>query len=193
MNREEVRTFSLETDELRVERGSNRPPVIRGLAAPFNKLSKLINGLFLDKVAPGAFKRAIEEDDIRANVEHDMARLLGRNTSGTLRLTEDRDGLRIEIDPPDTQVGRDAVTLVERGDLSSMSFRFRALKEEWEHGFGKNGEALRTLRDVNLIDVSLVAIPAYDDTEVAVRSYQEFVKTRTSDAMRIRKLRILEL
>lgn len=189
----ETRTFSLDTDELRVERGSNRPTTIRGLAAPFNKLSGLIDGNFYEQIAPGAFKRAIKEDDVRATVEHDMAKLLGRNKSGTLRLSEARDGLRIEIDAPDTSIGRDAVTMVERGDLSNMSFSFRAIKEDWEHNYGKNGEGLRTLQEVELIDISLVAIPAYDDTSVAVRSYQEFVKSQVTDAMRVRRLQLLEL
>lgn len=68
---------------------------------------------------------------MRALYEHNYTQLLGRTKSGTLVLSEDDTGLRFELTPPNTQLGNDVLELVERGDISGMSFGFRALKESW--------------------------------------------------------------
>jgi HK97 family phage prohead protease len=47
-------------------------------------------------------------------------------------VSEDDTGLRFELTPPNTQLGNDVLELVERGDISGMSFGFRALKEAWD-------------------------------------------------------------
>ncbi len=69
---------------------------------------------------------------MRALYEHNYTQLLGRTKSGTLVLSEDDTGLRFELTPPNTQLGNDVLELVERGDISGMSFGFRALKESWD-------------------------------------------------------------
>jgi HK97 family phage prohead protease len=39
--------------------------------------------------------------------------------------------LKVDIELPDTTVGRDVAVLVERGDLDGMSFGFRTVTDEW--------------------------------------------------------------
>ena len=129
-----------------------------------------IGGRFREQVAKGAFKRTIEESDIRALVDHDPSRILGRARAGTLRLSEDGRGLHIEIDPPDTQAGRDIKVSLERGDVSGMSFGFQARQQAWEDE--ASAMPLRTLLEVELFDVSIVTFPAYANTEVALRSLE---------------------
>jgi phage head maturation protease len=68
---------------------------------------------------------------------------------------------------PDTQEGRDTATLVKGGELSGMSIGFRTITDEWAT---VNEEQVRTLREVDLFDVSVVAFPAYPDTTIAKRS-----------------------
>ena len=58
-------------------------------------------------IAPGAFRKTIQESDVRALFNHDPNFVLGRNKAGTLRLYEDGDGLGYEVDLPDTQAARD--------------------------------------------------------------------------------------
>ena len=140
---------------------------IVGYAAVFDANADL--GYFEERIKPGAFKRAIKEkQDVRALWNHDPNFVLGRTKSGTLKLSEDKEGLRIKIDPPDTQTARDLVTSIRRGDVDSMSFAFRAVKESWTER--KDELPLRELEDVDLFDISPVTYPAYQETSVGLRS-----------------------
>lgn len=139
-----------------------------GYASVFGRRA-LIGGLFYEQVDPGAFRRALRErQDTYLLLGHDPGRVLARTTAGTLRLSTDRYGLAVRADLPDTGDGRDVATLVGRGDLSLMSFGFREVEDRWEAGSG--GVPLRTLVDVDLYDVSVVAFPAYEGTEAKMLS-----------------------
>lgn len=148
---------------------SEGTPRIVGHAALFDRLSEDLGG-FRERIRPGAFAASLERDDVRALFNHDPNLILGRNRAGTLRLTEDADGLAIAIDPPDTQVARDLLVSIGRGDVSQMSFGFAVQPggQVWEKD--AEGRVLRTLTAVRLYDVSPVVFPAYPDTAVAVRA-----------------------
>jgi HK97 family phage prohead protease len=158
--------------ELRAAKDGKR--TISGHAAVFNKDSEPMYG-FVERVAAGAFTKSIKEDDVRALFNHDPNLILGRNTAGTLRLSEDETGLAVEIDPPDTQTARDLLVSLERGDISQMSFGFYTRKDEWTYD-QKTGTTTRTLLDCQLFDVSPVTFPAYPDTDVSVRSLEEIAE-----------------
>jgi HK97 family phage prohead protease len=166
---------SMPVRELRADDDTRR---IVGYAAVFDSDADL--GFFEERIAFGAFSRAIDEDqDVRALWNHDANYVLGRTKSKTLTMAEDKVGLRIEIDPPDTQTARDFVESIRRGDVDQMSFAFRAVKESWTE---REGELpLRELHDVDLFDVSPVTYPAYEATSVGVRSaediYQEHIQS----------------
>jgi HK97 family phage prohead protease len=163
----EIERRSITGVEIRAEEG--KPTKIVGYAAVFNSLSEDMG--FREMVMPGAFDRALKEKhDVRALVDHDPARILGRTKAGTLTLTVDKKGLRAEIEPPDTQAARDAVTSVKRGDLDGMSFAFRTLTDDWRM---QDGEAIRELIDLELLDVSVVAFPAYPATTVSARALDQ--------------------
>jgi HK97 family phage prohead protease len=170
----ERRAFTV--DRLAIERrAEGETPHIVGHAAVFNTTID-IGRWFRERIAPGAFKRAVAEDDVRALFNHDENWILGRTKAQTLSLSEDDKGLAVDVLPPDTQLVRDLVlTPIERGDVSQMSFAFRVRKEEWD----ETGDVpLRTLLEVELFDVSPVTFPAYPTTDVGLRSLEEFRKRR---------------
>lgn len=159
-------------------RASSAPLAIRsadsrtigGYAAVFNSPTD-IAGIWTEVVAPGAFAAALRNGtDVRALYDHDSGRLLGRVSSGTLRLREDDKGLAVEIDLPDTQDGRDVATLIERGDLKGMSFGFYVTKQEWDETIEP---PKRTIREVELFEVTVCGDPAYTDTSIGMRSLEE--------------------
>lgn len=171
----ERRVFSVE--ELRVVRTPNDPdkmPTIEGYAAVFNKLSENLGG-FVEKIAPGAFSKALRTSDARALFNHDVNYVLGRESSKTLVLKEDGRGLHMLVHPPDTQTIRDMVIApIERGDIKEQSFGFMIARDAWDNiDERKSKTPTRTIVEVSRIfDVSPVTFPAYPDTKVAVRSLE---------------------
>ena len=139
---------------------------IVGYAAVFDKLSEDLGG-FREKINVGAFANTLTSSDVRALVDHDGSKILGRNKAGTLTMAEDDHGLRVAITPPDTQAGRDIVESLKRGDIDGMSFAFRTITDDWQM---IDGEQIRTLIEVDISEVSVVTFPAYPDTTVAMRS-----------------------
>jgi hypothetical protein len=158
-------------------RAEGKAKRIAGYAAVFNSETD-IGGYFREVIAPGAFKASLS-GDVRALIDHNSGRVIGRTTAGSLRLKEDDTGLAVEIDLPDTSDGRDLGVLIERGDISGMSFGFIVTKQSWD----ETGEIpKRTIEQVELHEVSVVAFPAYPDTSIAMRSLDEVRKSvRTSN------------
>lgn len=137
---------------------------LSGYAAVFNQpTSRQRDYPGTETIAREAFDGVLG-DDVLALVDHDYSKVLGRSTSGTLRLATDDYGLRCEIDLPDTQLGRDVRVLVARGDLNGMSFGFRPGVVERTSG----GVVHRSF--AGLGDVSIVSRPAYDGTTVSARN-----------------------
>ena len=159
--------------EFRAGEGDNAQPIMTGYAALFDSESEEMYG-FREKIAPGAFAKAVN-GDVRALYNHDPNIILGRTKAKTLRLEEDSRGLRVEIMPPDTQIARDLGESMRRGDVDQMSFGFRTIKDKWEE---TEGGTVRTLIEVELFDVSPVVFPAYADTEIALRSLEAWRKER---------------
>lgn len=142
-----------------------------GHAAVFGEATD-IGGWFREQIEPGAFKASIKKDDIRALFNHDPNLVLGRNTAKTLTLSEDEAGLKVSIEPPDTQFARDLAVSIERGDINQMSFAFRVMEEEWIMAEKSKDLDLRKIKKVQLFDVSPVTFPAYEGTDIAIRSHE---------------------
>ncbi|WP_394891107.1 HK97 family phage prohead protease [Mesorhizobium sp. AaZ16] len=145
--------------------------LIAGYAAIFHS-EAVIAGEFREKIAPGAFARSLRENDVVALIAHDSGRVLGRMSSGTLRLREDAKGLAFDLHAdPSTPDGATALGLVRRRDLRGMSFGFRVRDEAWTE---TSGLPLRTLNDIDLAEITLTAFPAYENTTAALRSLAAF-------------------
>lgn len=160
----EIRTMNA---EFRVDR-SGEQPRITGYAVRYSQLSDPIWGLFREKVAPGAFRNALKISDPRALQNHDPNRILGRTSSGTLKVIEDEEGLRYEIFPPGTSYAADLMESIERGDVRESSFAMIVARDEWED---RDDMSIRTILEVEeLFDVSPVTYPAYPSSSVGLRS-----------------------
>ena len=151
-----------------------------GYAAVFNSPSEPLP--FIERIAPGAFKRSLKaRNDIKLLYNHDSGAVLGSTRAGTLKLEEDNYGLRVTAVLPETTLGRDVRTLVQRGDVNAMSFGFSvpAGGDTW------NAEGTeRTLKSVRIFEVSVVGSPAYQQTAgtAMVRSYDSVASRAEVDA-----------
>ncbi|QIM63039.1 peptidase [Pasteurellaceae bacterium Orientalotternb1] len=148
-----------------------------GYVVQWNKERETLWGEYVERFAPNAFSDSLRSGkDVRALFEHDHTKLLGRTSSGTLKLEEDSTGLRFELVLPDTQLGRDLLVSVERGDIRGMSFGFRTNKNEWDFSVEPN---LRTVQQAELVEITVTSIPAYPDSslEVLKRSHLQAVRS----------------
>jgi len=149
-----------------------------GYAAIFDSPSEPLP--FTETIARGAFKKTLRaRNDIKFLWNHDAGEILGSTRAKTLKLYEDERGLRVEGILPNTSRGRDVKELLLRGDIDSMSFGFSVVRDDWS-----SDGSQRTLKDVRLHEVSLVAWPAYTATTgtVAVRALDAVAQRTGIDA-----------
>jgi len=147
---------------------------VSGYAAVFNQETN-IGGMFREQIAPGAFSEAVGRDDVVFLINHEGLPL-ARTRSGTLEIKEDDHGLFIqtELDPDDPDV-KSIVPKMKRGDLDKMSFAFVPDVQEWDDS---EDVPLRTITRASLFDVSIVTNPAYDGTDIGLRSLEDFRKNK---------------
>jgi len=157
----------IEKREFRMESAEYEGQTIRGYAAVYNSDSEWMGG-FYEQIAKGAFDDVMD-NDTRAYWNHDESLLLGRVSSGTLRMSTDDRGLYYEVDLPNTSYANDLVELMKRGDVNQSSFAFLIERDRWEE---RDGKTYRIIEKVSrLLDVSPVSQPAYPDatSELMIR------------------------
>lgn len=144
-------------------------PKFTGYAAVFNKRSTDL-GNFVEVIDPKAFDECLSgSPDVVGLFNHSNDMILGRTTSGTLKLSIDSTGLKYDIEAPDTSYSRDLQVSMKRGDVKSSSFGFYCLQDKWSVD-SKTNENVRTIMKADLFDVSVVTTPAYPDASSQVRS-----------------------
>jgi HK97 family phage prohead protease len=115
-------------------------------------------------IKSSAFKRSVrQKDDVKLLVNHDGV-ALARTKSGTMALSVDETGLRFDVpslDPANPDVQR-LVSAMSRGDIDQCSFAGYFLDAP------TNKEGLREVREVELIDVSIVTHPWYSETSAGL-------------------------
>jgi uncharacterized protein len=149
-----------------------------GYAAVFNSESEDLGG-FREYIAPGAFKRSLQSrNEVKLLWNHDAGEPLASVRGGTLKLTEDDRGLKVEARLANTSRGRDVAELIRSKTVDSMSFGFSVIKDTWEGN-------VRTLNAVRLFEISLVSFPAYKATAgtVSVRSSNTIDADQLADAL----------
>lgn len=176
-NQTEMETRSLfEASELRLETREHKMPKIIGLASVFNDLGQPIIGFpeFKEKVLPGAFKKTLARgDEVVALFDHDFGQVIGRRSAGTLKMEETSRGLRVSIDPPDTTLARDLITNIKAGNLKGMSIGF-TIPNGGSRFIIEDETELREISEIDLFEVSVVAMPVFDATTVNLNAKKGF-------------------
>ena len=150
--------------------------VLSGYAIVWNTPSKDLGG-FTEIVAPNALDDVDLSDVLMLN-NHDFTQVLASVKAGTLELEPDDKGLHFKATLPNTSFANDVYEEVKSGNVDACSFGFEVNDggDTWTKD--DNGNVTRTINQVkNLFDVSVVAVPSYDDTNVQVdtRSYEKFM------------------
>lgn len=126
-------------------------------------------GEFEETIVRGAFNRTIKQkSDVRLLVNHEGVPI-ARTKSDTLSLTADPH-LRASapsLDPSNPTV-QELRSALGRGDIDQMSIGMRVKDQEWNDDY-----TVRTIREVELLDVSIVTYPANPQTAAALRSFEQ--------------------
>ena len=149
-------------------------------AIVFDQLSRELweDGVsFRERILTGALDGA-DLSNVVATLFHDKTKILGRTKAGTLTLKIDEYGLLATVTLGNTQLHRDVVELVKRGDLFECSFI--GLVTDWSDA--DEGEGMvRTIKKISLLrDVSIVDNAAYPNTNII----REFMKDEKKEAIR---------
>lgn len=169
MSKMEIRKHDVQ--ELRIEQQDDTV-TLHGYVTKYNERSQFMG--FYEQVDKKAFDNTLKNDNnVFALYNHDWNKILGSTRNGTLKLETDDIGLKFTLQPKaNTSFLNDARELVDSGELRGMSFGFIVKEDDWE---SRDGHDIRTLKDVDLREVTLTAIPAYESSEVALRSYQDYI------------------
>lgn len=166
--------------------------ILEGYAVIFNRETAIgdpENGCgFYESVERSAFDGA-DVSDVCCKYNHnDSMTILARTRNKSLVLTVDDKGLHVRIElQGNVQAHRDAYNMVQSGLLDKMSFAFSLPYDpDWNclghRVWNENGIKHRAITKIKkLFDVSIVDIPAYDDTSIFARSL-ELVETDASAA-----------
>lgn len=115
-----------------------------------------------DVILKGAFAKSIASRPTKFLYEHGMA--IGKQ----LEIREDDRGLFGRWSIVDTQAGTDAYKLAKAGVLDSLSIGYRTVEDEY-----RAEDGVRLLKEVELYEVSAVAIPANRNALItAVKSFE---------------------
>lgn len=125
----------------------------------------------VERILPGAFDRALREDDVRSCFNHDLNFILGRTSAGTLSLSIDNVGLKYSVVPSDSGIGQHVLRAVERGDVTGSSFMFDVSTANWIEEKQADGKTIwiREIVEVApLYELGPVCFPAYEATTATV-------------------------
>lgn len=170
-------------DGLVVEERAEGRQVIKGYAVVYNRLSVDLGG-FRERILPGAFdgmlNRQRGRQDLVSYYNHNQDILLGRESSGTLKVGSDAKGVWFEVYPPASRA--DILELVARRDVMGASFTFSINKGGESFTTDESGRAIREVRSANIYELGPVVQPAYPSTSVSVamRSYQLWLASQAT-------------
>lgn len=168
------------TTEIRsVEEDSRK---ISGLAIPAESRSELLYGEFYETISKDALTEdLIKGHDVKLYMNHDASQgtfARSKYGKGSLRLFVTDRGIEFETEVPNTASGDELLEGIRRGDYDALSFAFAPDKQEWEDN--GDGTYNRTIRSIAFLDeISILSCaPAYEATEVNIRSLEEFKKEK---------------
>lgn len=131
---------------------------------------------WIESVDPHALDEADMSDTPLKYNHQDITPILARVRNGSLKLSIDDKGLFMRAELLDTQQNKDFYKMVKAGLLDKMSFAFNVLDEDRDDLVRP---ATRHIRKIGrLFDVSIVDVPAYDQTSLVARS-KEIAEART--------------
>lgn len=159
--------------EVRTEENNDGTALITGRPIIYNSTTDL--GYFKERIDFGALNET-DLKDVRFLVNHDtskipLARSRRNNGNSTMQLIADEQGLYMtaKIDIENNAEAKSLNSAIKREDITGMSFMFSVEDEEWQDL--DEEQPTRIIKKIgNVVEVSAVTFPAYNDTSIYSRS-----------------------
>ena len=172
-------------------RADSEKSIITGRPIVFNSRTDL--GDCDEIIEAGALDKA-NLSDVRFLINHDLnkiplARARAGDENSTMKISVDKDGMTIsvELDTENNSEARALYSAVKRGDISGMSFMFSIDDEEWENR--ESSHPTRHIKSIGeVVEVSAVSFPAYEDTEINARSKKTFDNAKELELLKAKYL-----
>lgn len=162
----ETRFSSIETRS----DGENNKMIVEGYAIVFDEETLIgdENRGFIEVIDRNALTETNMKDVPFKYNHNDVTLILARTRNGSLSLEVDDKGLKIRAELIDTTSNVDIYKSIVAGLLDKMSFAFTVKSQSWDRS-GKVPKRTITAID-RLFDVSVVDLPAYDQTSIQASS-----------------------
>jgi len=190
-NKTEYRSYDFEMRALNDEKHGN---FIEGVPIVFNQKTDM--GDYDEIIAPGALDHC-NLRDVRFLVNHNfdmvpLARSRRNNDNSTMQMKIEEDGMhiRVNLDTENNSEAKNLYSAIQRGDVSGMSFCFIVNGDKWD---GLEGDhPTRTITSMEqVLEVSAVTFPAYEQTEIHARSRNALEEQRAAlEKARAEKLKV---
>jgi HK97 family phage prohead protease len=126
--------------------------------------------------------------DVIMQFDHN-GRVFARTSNGTLRLTPDAHGLRVDADLSKSPAAREMHEEISAGLVTKMSWSFIVSEDAYDRD-----AHTRTIQKIKKVfDVSAVSIPANGDTDISARSYFDGVIEAEKAERLLRRKKALSL
>ncbi len=158
---------------------------ISGLAIPAESRSELLYGEFYETISRDALTEdLIKNNDVKLYLNHNEGHgtyARSKYGEGSLRLFVTDRGIEFETSLPKTVFGDALLEGIRRGDFDALSFAFAPEEDEWEEN--EDGTYNRTIRSIGFLDeISLLSCaPAYEQTNVKIRSLEDYKEQRNKE------------
>lgn len=172
--------------EIRTLGDGDGPTVDRfgGYAAVWNTRAAIGNPKtfgFYEQCNPSMVTKTLQEGDQRFFIDHNPYYIVARKSAGTLTLAADGHGLSVDAAMDDElSYVRDLKANVRNKNITGMSFGFKVVKDDWQKERSDDGAdvEVRTLLEVQLVEVSAVTFPAYSTTQAELKSVATALRHR---------------
>lgn len=178
MSKVETRFVCQQEAQIRMETREDGKRILSGYGIVFHDPTNpgteyRMAGDWFERIAPDAADESLADDskDVTSTFNHNRDLILGRRSSGTLKLSKDSRGIRYEVELPDTSAGRDVAALVERGDIRGSSFTFR--EKDYDNKERDGNKKIWRVKALELIEIGPVTEPAYTATTAGFRMSED--------------------
>ena len=169
---------------------------VDGIGIVYNSKTEIFPGI-TESIEPGAFSESLSSfRTIKSFINHNPTKILSTTRSEpALEILDSEDFLEFSAPIPPTTYGQDLVVNLKRGNIKGASFSFSISENGDRYKKMPDGTLHRTIVAAEIYEVGPVTNPAYEQTDVGLRSKEFFdqlkksIEKKSHDNTELQKIR----